>query len=49
MPQGPQRGGLLQSLLQLCDLVVEGGPQGVQGQEERAGAALDALLDMLLE
>jgi hypothetical protein len=47
--EGPQRGGLLQNLLQLCDVVLETGPQGVPGQEEAAGAALDALLDMLLQ
>jgi hypothetical protein len=45
--QGSQRGGLLQNLLELCDVVLEGGPEGVPGQEE--GAALDALLDMLLD
>jgi hypothetical protein len=46
-------GGLQHSellgLQQLCDWVLEGGLQGVPGQEEGAGAALDALLEMLLE
>jgi hypothetical protein len=46
-PEGPERGSILENLLELCDVVLEGGPEGVPGQEE--GAALDALLDMLLE
>jgi hypothetical protein len=49
-----QQGDLLQQgdvleMLQLCDVLLEGGLEAVPGQEEVEGAALDALLDMLLE